>query len=62
MAQLHRELVADLIEVSPSFHEVLEALEVLLDGKTVRRLKVGRGSIDRASTRLPQPHRRSKAL
>ena len=39
--QLPKELVADLLESSLRFQEVAESLEVQLDKKTVKRLKIG---------------------
>jgi len=39
--QLPRELVVDLLESSLRFQEVAETLEVQLDKKTVKRLKIG---------------------
>jgi len=39
--QLPKELVADLLESSLGFQEVAETLEVQLDKKTVKRLKIG---------------------
>ena len=39
--QLPKELVADLLESSLRFQEVAETLEVQLDKKTVKRLKIG---------------------
>ncbi len=39
--QLPKDLITDLFEASLRFHELVETLEVQLDQKTVRRLKVG---------------------
>lgn len=39
--QLPKDLVEDLIDASLRFQEVIEALEVQLDKKTVERLKRG---------------------
>lgn len=54
--QVPKELVADLIESSLRFQEVVETLEVQLDKKTLRRLKAGdreykQGKFKVASTR-----------
>jgi hypothetical protein len=39
--QLPKELVVDLLESSLRFQEVAETLEVQLDKKTVKRLRIG---------------------
>ncbi len=50
--QLPRGLVADLLESSIRLQEVAETLEVQLDRRTVRRLKIGERQYKRGAYRV----------